>query len=49
MTRTGATKMTKLLMKPCIHVALHGSNNDNNSGNEDDKVVSEALHSRCVA
>ncbi len=36
-TRTGATKMTKLSTKPCIHVALLDSNNDNNYGNDDDE------------
>ncbi len=48
-TRTGVTKMTKLSMKPCIHVASHGGNDNNNSSNKDDKVVNKALHSRCVA
>ncbi len=48
-TRTGATKMTKLLMKPCIHVASHGGNNDNNSGDKVAKVVNKASHSHRVA
>jgi hypothetical protein len=29
-TRTGVTKTTKSSTKPCIHVALHGGDNDNN-------------------
>jgi hypothetical protein len=36
-TRTGATKTTKSSTKPCIHVASHGGNNDNNCGNDDDE------------
>ncbi len=39
---TAATKKTKLLTKPRIHVPLYGSNDDDNSSNEDIEVVNKA-------
>jgi hypothetical protein len=42
-TRTGATKTMKSSTKPCIHVALHGGNNFNNYGNDDDKCRQQGL------
>ncbi len=35
--------MTKLSMKPCIHVALLDGNNDNNYGNGDNECQQQGL------
>ena len=43
MTRTGATKTTKLLTKPCIHVASHDGDNNNNYGDDDDECRRRGL------
>ncbi len=54
-TRTGATKTTKSSTKPCIHVASHGGDNDNNYGDDDDECRRRGLvrkrmaFSYCVA
>ncbi len=54
-TRTGATKTTKLLTKPRIHVASHGGDKDNNYGDDDDECGRQGLvrkrmaFSYCVA
>jgi hypothetical protein len=42
-TRTGATKMMKSSTKPCIHVALHSGDNDNNYGDDNNECQQRGL------